>query len=154
MWAGGGSGTLVHWDGETWSAVSTGNQLYVFGVFAPASNDVWGVGNGGNRLHWDGSTVTVTTEGWVGYDALAGTSASDIWGVGSCCWDEGKTSALLSYFDGSVWTDHRLEDFDGGFADVKTTPTGRYYALGWDNTPAHPATEFLPVRSRLYVLRP
>jgi hypothetical protein len=153
VWAACGTGTLVHWDGTEWSAVPTVSQLWVLGLFASASNDVWGVGNGGNRVHWDGAELSERSEGYVTYEALDGTSASDIWAVGSCCWDV-SMAPLVAHFDGSSWTDHRVRDFDGGLSDIAKTPTGRFYALGWDDPPAHPVEEFWPVNSKIFVLRP
>jgi hypothetical protein len=71
IWVGGKNGTLLHWDGHTWTPTSapnlfhwngtlwksTGSPGVVGAIHGSASNDVWAVGNLGTIQHWDGSAT-------------------------------------------------------------------------------------------------
>ena len=54
VWAVGGAGSIVHWDGTTWSVVESGTTRDLNGVWGTGPSDVWAVGSGG-ILHWNGS---------------------------------------------------------------------------------------------------
>lgn len=57
----GAGGTVLHWDGATWSTVTSGTTSTLYGVWGSGANDVWAVGAGGVVLHWNGSAGSVTT---------------------------------------------------------------------------------------------
>ncbi len=86
--------TLVeHWDGTSWSVVSSpnyGNQLYE--VAAVSANDVWAVGYNGNSTlidHWDGTAWSVSSSNNPGccnnnvLYGIAAAAADDVWAVGN-----------------------------------------------------------------------
>ncbi len=132
VWVGGASGTLMHWDGSAWNLMAT-NGLYIFGLWGASSDDLWGVGNGGYQLHWNGTAVENTNiQGYSGFDAIYGLSASDIWALGTCCWEQGVTQPWGAHYDGVRWTYQELPGI--GFASALwATPPGTYFALV-DNT--------------------
>lgn len=111
----------LHWDGSTWSVVSTpavGTGYNVFtAVDGMASNDVWAVGQfystgGGYRMlmeHWDGSAWHVVAPPSVGtagailsdVDARA---TNDVWAVGSISFPSSYgTEGFSLHWDGSTW---------------------------------------------------
>ena len=46
-----GSREALHWNGSTWSLVTTGAEV-LFGVWGSGPKDVWAVGSGGTILHY------------------------------------------------------------------------------------------------------
>src|SRR5438309_12107938 len=59
VWAVGEGGTILHWDGSTWSGVSSATRNILYGGWGTASADVWAVGAGGTILRWDGRSWSV-----------------------------------------------------------------------------------------------
>jgi hypothetical protein len=55
LWAVGGGGTALHFDGTQWQQVETGTQEGLIAVAASAPDDVWAVGTRGTVLHFDGT---------------------------------------------------------------------------------------------------
>jgi hypothetical protein len=109
--------TLVeHWDGSSWSIVSTPNpsssENRLSAVAAAGPNDVWAVGLAGVGTrsttlieHWDGQRwsvvatpdVTTGTEG-AELSAISVVSTQDIWAIGSQ-----PSGVLIEHWDGSSW---------------------------------------------------
>jgi hypothetical protein len=130
VWAGGGGGTLIHWDGNAWSDRSPGSTLYNVALWGAAADDFWAVGNGGNRLHWDGQMLDTQAQDYTGFEGIAGRSSKDIWGVGSCCWDDDKRElAWASHFDGKRWNDVKLKSLTGTLQAATVTPEKTLYAI-------------------------
>ncbi len=113
---------IMHWDGSTWSMVTSPDPAGDSGLrsvaAAGSADDVWAVGQtetcafgGGNcttvAMHWDGSTWTTasTVNPSSSYlNALLGVTViggDDVWAVGST--DYGST--LIEHWDGSTWRD-------------------------------------------------
>jgi len=55
-WAVGTGGKILHWNGATWSVVSSPTGETLNSVFMISSTDGWIVGHDGTILHWDGTT--------------------------------------------------------------------------------------------------
>lgn len=55
LWAVGGGGTVLHFDGEAWRRVDSGTQEGLIAVAAAAPDNVWAVGTRGTALHFDGT---------------------------------------------------------------------------------------------------
>ncbi|MEA2483062.1 MAG: hypothetical protein QOC55_1009 [Thermoleophilaceae bacterium] len=106
---------VMHWDGRSWSKVSSpspvttgliGSQLN--GVSARSPTDAWAVGTVGGApliLHWDGAAwkrvkSSVNKGDLYGVHA---TSPTDAWAVGSGSAFNNKR-ALLMHWDGTSWT--------------------------------------------------
>jgi hypothetical protein len=51
-WAVGKNGTICHWDGTSWSAVSSGAGSDLRGIWGPNAGEIWAVGVGGMILHY------------------------------------------------------------------------------------------------------
>ncbi|MEO8841255.1 MAG: hypothetical protein ABI591_03710 [Kofleriaceae bacterium] len=85
IYAAGDSGSLIHYDGTSWTKI-TGipTQTWtLYAVWASGPSDVYAIGYLGNLSHWDGSTWT---SAWSGATTnhvygLHGFSATDIWGA-------------------------------------------------------------------------
>ena len=111
VWAVGELGTILHFDGNEWSTVQTGEAYTLYGAWGGASDDVWTVGGTflpsthAALLHWDGDAWSdfaaaegVDIDGRVFFKAW-GTATDDVWIVGH---DHG--AGLAMHWDGSDWT--------------------------------------------------
>jgi hypothetical protein len=54
VFAVGNYGTIVHYDGATCTAMSSGTSVWLSGVWGSSGSDVFAVGEGGTILHYDG----------------------------------------------------------------------------------------------------
>lgn len=58
VWAVGGSGTIIHWNGETWRKVPSPTKLYLYDIWGVSHNDIYAVGFSltglYELLHYDG----------------------------------------------------------------------------------------------------
>ena len=87
VWAVGGGllSIIVHWDGNSWSVVPSGNVNLqsLFGIWGSGPADVWAVGAGGGIVHYDGSTWCPVTSPTTKYlSAVWGDAPNDVWAVG------------------------------------------------------------------------
>ena len=57
VWASGGRGWILHWNGRTFSEFPSGTTEDLYGLFGNGKFDVWAVGSGGVILHWSGGTT-------------------------------------------------------------------------------------------------
>jgi hypothetical protein len=55
LWAVGGGGTVLHFDGAQWRPVDSGTREGLVAVAAAAPDNVWAVGTRGTALHFDGT---------------------------------------------------------------------------------------------------
>lgn len=91
---------LQRWDG-TWKLLST-PPFRVDGAFVASPSDIWFVASRSQPdsafTHWDGSTFTTVTNpfGPGGFQALGGSSGTDVWAVGD--------ADFAGHFDGKGWT--------------------------------------------------
>ncbi|MFN8581731.1 MAG: hypothetical protein U0163_12235 [Gemmatimonadaceae bacterium] len=97
LWATGQNGTIVHYDGTSWTSVPSPTNLPLFGPGGSGPTDIWSVGiNGGLVSHYDGATwqrqPAPTARNLF---AIWGRSANDIFAVGN-------TGDVIRY-DGSSW---------------------------------------------------
>jgi len=102
-WAVGQAGVLVHWNGSTWTAVSSGTTAKLSGLRGAASNDVWAAGinqtpNITDRevvIHWNGTS-------WAAAPKPAGALLSAIWGRATDdLWGTSNQSAF--HWNGTTW---------------------------------------------------
>jgi len=152
----GQNGTLIeHWDGTTWSVVSSPNPSYIdrlTAVAAISENDAWAVGDylGPGRTeplieHWNGTSWNVvhTPGSAAGIDVLSGVSgvdASDVWAVGSRKdSDSAPLRTLIEHWDGSAWQVVPSPDPRGGgqLDSVRALSADDVWAVGahvihWD----------------------
>jgi hypothetical protein len=84
VWAVGDAGAVLHWNGTTWTSVSSGVSASLTGVWGSAPNDVWVVGDAGTLLRWDGGRwVTVPSGTSAPLSGVWGAAANDVWAVGN-----------------------------------------------------------------------
>jgi hypothetical protein len=111
---------VQHWNGNSWSIVTSPNRPaqnnVLSGVACTSSSECWAVGHSENGTaaqtlieRWDGSTWTIVASPNilpVQFDFLSAVtcaSTSDCWAVGNYI-AGGNTQTLIEHWDGSSWT--------------------------------------------------
>lgn len=136
---GAGSGTYqtltMHYDGTTWSVVTSpnvGTGINVLrAVSARAANDVWAAGAAGIQtlaLHWDGTSWSVVATPNVGsgqnyFLGITAVSANDAWAVGGSCSDANCTAtgtSLIERWNGTTWSVVTSPNPGSFFTELKT----------------------------------
>jgi hypothetical protein len=104
-----GYGALIeHWNGTTWSVVTSPATTGLYGVTALASNNVWAVG-GSQILHWNGTkwSIVSSSQGYYDLQSVAAVSSGSIWAVG---YEEVPSGEgyyyypLVEHWNGSSWS--------------------------------------------------
>jgi hypothetical protein len=96
VYAVGGIGLILHYDGTGWSAITSGTSALLCDVWGSSSSDIYAVGSEGTILHYDGTrwTSRLGTTKWL--DGVWGTSSSDVFAVGQ--------HGTILHYDGTRWT--------------------------------------------------
>jgi|GEM_PF-3835519 hypothetical protein len=155
LWATGKGGVILHHDGTSWKAQTSGTTATLVDVQGSSATNVWAVGYTGSDLyasgrkpilvHFDGThweKLAVLPEGAVTPRGVWANSATDVWIVGSR-YDVnlGTTSnqeGIRAHFDGQTWTMETNpsypSDIWGSAADdlyaVKTSAYVSHYVAG------------------------
>jgi len=107
-----GWGDILHYDGNSWSEVYSGNSIYgLENIWGSSDSDIFAVGRYGTMLHYNGtswSNISSELEGILSnehytilYDVW-GSSASDIFVVG-CELDTPYDDSVIFHYDGISW---------------------------------------------------
>ena len=97
VFAVGNSGTILHYDGTSWSAMASGTTIQLNGVWGCSETDVFAVGANGTILHYDGSTWSAMASGTTqALYGVWGSSGTDVFAVGN--------SGTILHYDGSSWS--------------------------------------------------
>jgi hypothetical protein len=103
VWAAGGSGTMLHFDGNSWSAVDAATQSNVSALWGSGPADIWAVAGGfggagaANLVHFDGNAWSVVDPGTTAnLTGIWGSAADDVWVTG-------RFDGVL-HFDGNAWS--------------------------------------------------
>lgn len=109
VWCVGQGGTILHWDGDAFTAESSGTTENLWGIWGDAPDDLWAVGGSGQPestatlLHRDESgwaavaLPTLQRTGVHAFFKVWGSSASDVWVVGQ--------RGVVLHYDGASWTE-------------------------------------------------
>ncbi len=163
LWAGGLDGAW-HWDGSTWTAVSTPHSA-LYSIRGLSPDDLWGL-DGQEIVHWDGRAWTAVKQTGTTLWALWVNAPNDVWAVGSF--------GVVLRWDGALWAQvpglpltHHLSAISGtGANDVwvvgfqsDTTGSASSLVEHWDglqwevvSTPGWPATNDAPGFSAVLAL--
>ncbi|MFT3700455.1 MAG: hypothetical protein QM831_45345 [Kofleriaceae bacterium] len=153
IYAAGDSGSIVHYDGSTWTKIAgiptTTWSLYA--VWASAANDVYAIGYLGNLSHWDGSTWK---SAWSGATTnhvygLYGFGANDIWGAAqngtiihktASGWTSVKPGTYDLY---SVWGTSSTDVWVGG----QFGHTFHWNGTAWSEVTTPATTDYADIRA-------
>lgn len=111
VWASGRDGTILHYNGTSWSSqpaagVSTG--YFVYAIWGADTNNVWAAAYDGTTsfkstiLKWNGSAWSAQATGVDAmFRSIWGSSTTDVWAVGAAT---SGTAALVYHFNGTSWS--------------------------------------------------
>jgi hypothetical protein len=92
------SGTILHWNGTTWTSQVSGTNQNLNGVWGPSPTDVFAVGGGGTILRWDGSSWGAQSSGTTQQlNRVWGTSPADVFVTGA--------AGTILHWDGASWAE-------------------------------------------------
>ena len=95
-WIVGASGDILHWNGTSWSLVSSPISQAINSVSMVSISDGWAVANSGKILRWDGTSWSEFTDiGNQTLDVVFMTSSTDGWIVNG--------GGLIEYWNGTSW---------------------------------------------------
>ena len=82
-WGFGDHGLAWHWDGESWTSVSTGTRQTIWGSSRYSAGKFLVAGSSGAIVQWDNDARAVLTQSFdTNFLGIAGTASDDIWVVG------------------------------------------------------------------------
>jgi hypothetical protein len=89
------NGTILKWDGSTWTTTLSDPMQYFTRVWGSDANNVWAISENGTILKWDGAAWLAQASSLPGFlSGIWGSSATDVWAVGS---------GVLLKWNGSAW---------------------------------------------------
>jgi hypothetical protein len=97
VFAVGSSGTILHYDGNSWSEMESTVTNNLWGVWGSSGSNVFAVGEGGIIIHYDGSNwseIESGTSKWL--NGIWGSSGINVFAVGY--------SGTILHYDGSTWS--------------------------------------------------
>jgi hypothetical protein len=97
LWAVGGNGRTMHYEGAYWSAVPTNVTTNLVGVWGIAANDVWVVGQGSIVLHWDGAM-------WNVVPGVPNADYVDVWAAASDAVFIATSDQGVLEWNGAAWS--------------------------------------------------
>ena len=93
-------GTVLRYDGATWTALATGSSSQLRTVWGSAPNDVWAAGEGGALLHYDGTGWTPMASGVTGtIHGMWGSGAANVFAVA----DDPSSGGTILQHDAAQW---------------------------------------------------
>ena len=105
-WAVGYKGTILHWNGSAWSAVTSPTTNTLTSISMVSANDGWAVGlgatsTGGTFLRWNGSAWSIfDNPSTYPLYSVAMVSAADGWAT---TWSSATWSSVILRWNGSIW---------------------------------------------------
>jgi uncharacterized protein YjdB len=125
VFAVGGGGAILHYDGSTWTTMSNPDAGDLHAVWGTSSSHVYAVGS--SILHYDGSVWSAMNAPEGGGDGVWGTSPRDVFAVGG--------GPILRY-DGNSWSTMNNPTGES-VADVWGFSSDDVYAVTWNATILH-----------------
>jgi hypothetical protein len=108
---GGGSGLIEHWDGSTWSVLSTPPLAVLHAVSCVSASDCTAVGADSAIAHWNGVAWSVDNNPSASrlgsspvLRGVSCTSASNCLAVGDYVKNSGAQVNLAERWNGTVWS--------------------------------------------------
>ena len=154
--------TLIeHWNGKSWSIVSSPNVASLFNVLtaisAISAKDIWAVGNSSGLQgyqtlieHWDGKSWSIVpSPGQQGgqLNGVAALASNNVWAVGSGA-DTNGIQTLIEHWNGTNWS--VVSSSGPGLATnalhgIAAISPHNIWAVGEDSDSVSPSSPFAPL---------
>ncbi len=122
VWAVGDSGTILFFDGSTWSVQDSGISSWLGGVSGLDANHVWAVGYGGTILFYDGSNWATQGSGTTNdLYRICALDSNHVWAVGD--------GGIILFYNGSNWSTQASETTNALFG-VSAADANHVWAVG------------------------
>ncbi len=126
-------GTILHYDGITWSSMTSANPKWLKDVWGTSSTDVFAVGLYSTIGHYDGMNWSGMESGAAVYfEGIWGSSSTDVFAVGL---QSESTQGIILHYDGSAWTS--MTSTDCWLSDVWGSSSTDVFAVGPSGTILH-----------------
>jgi len=128
VFAVGHGGTILHYNGTSWSSQTSGTVNTLYGVWGTASNNVFAVGASGTILKYDGSDWSSQTSGTTNnlYSVWGTSDGSHVFAVGA--------SGTILYSTGSGSWSSQTSGTTNNLYGVWGTASDNVYAVGASGT--------------------
>lgn len=126
VFAVGSSGTILRYDGQAWSAMSSPTTSLLYGIWGSGPNNVFAVGKNGVVIRYDGAN-------WLTMSSATPQSLYGVWGTGPNNVFAVGDSGTIARFNGSAWStmaSHTTEKLNG----VWGTAPSNVFAVGSNGT--------------------
>ena len=93
----GASGTILHYDGNSWSSMASGTTAALNGVWGSSGSNIFAVGDNGVILRYNGSSWSSMASGTTAWlNAVWGSSGTNVFAVGD--------NGVILRYNGSSWS--------------------------------------------------
>ena len=107
IWVVGDGGTILHWDGSTWSPAASPTATDLRGAWVAPTTEAWAVGPANTIIRWDGTS-------WSDDPSGIGCAPYDVWGTDADhVWVVGGPGRILYRYSGT-WTEEPSGVMSGG----------------------------------------
>ena len=112
VFAVGGNGTILHYNGMNWSEMESGTTNDLEDIWGTGENDVFAVGENGTMIHYNGKTWSKINSGTSkDLDSVWGSSQNDIFVTGNgFTRGGGDYINFILHYNGNTWSEaYRVE---------------------------------------------
>ena len=105
VWLAGEAGTLLHWNGSSWTAAASGTESALRALSGTSARNVWAAGLDGTLLHFDGSSWSAKQKSGALWSPASGANERPIYALLALpdqLWAGGSGTRS---FDGTTWTE-------------------------------------------------
>ncbi|MCP4107814.1 MAG: hypothetical protein GY749_20105 [Desulfobacteraceae bacterium] len=122
IFAVGEKGTILHYDGSTWTAMASNSYNYLRSVWGRSGNNVFAVGENGTILHYNGTDWTrMTSTTSDDLEGVWGSSGNDVFAV--------SKQGSIFHYNGNTWTQMPQSTLCPLY-DIWGTPSDNVFAAG------------------------
>ncbi len=121
----GDHGTIVHFDGVTWTKMTSGTTQMLYAVWGAAANDVFVVGDAGTIRHYDGAHWSpMANDVLEPFYGVWGSGPADVYAVGS--------TGTVAHYDGTSWSSrvYRINNSTPALSAIWGTAANNIYVVG------------------------
>ena len=131
IFAVGYDGTILHYDGTSWSSMTSVTTSHLYSIWGSSANDIFAVGDGGTALHYDGTSWRSMPSGTTSVlNSIWGSSAKDVFAVG------GSFFGAIVHYDGTSWST-MTSGTDKELSGIWGSSANNVFAVRWDGSILH-----------------